>query len=183
MKAGPRVRFLFVQIRSARHGLGMRPLHISIWLCSCGLLCVPVAAQDLTLPQCDRITNVSHGGQSDHVDLGAGRVMWIDWWSLEGTAKDITIMDCASGNALSFRSAETNMTPGRTSFDRTDLAMEVIALHESGARVFATFDRIAEDLKRIARDIEQVTVAAESCACAALYPESRIDKIPFALSE
>lgn len=146
-------------------------------------LAPPAFAEDLTLGQCTRTTHISHGGESDHVDLGDGRVMWIDWWSQEGTAKDITLMDCAEGRALTFRSAETNMTRGRTSFDRTDLAMDVIALHESGARAFATFDRIAADLDKIARDIAQSTVAQESCACAALYPDMRGDKAPFDLPE
>ncbi|MEO1240230.1 MAG: hypothetical protein AAFW64_11455, partial [Pseudomonadota bacterium] len=136
----------------------------------------------LTLAQCDRVTHISHGGESDQTDLGAGRVMWIDWWSQEGTAKDVTIMDCASGAALRFRTAETNMTRGRTPFDKTDQALAVIALHESGARVFATFDRMATDLDSLVRDMTQFDAKSESCACAALYPDMRNDKDPFDLA-
>ena len=144
---------------------------------------LPASAEPLTLAQCTRTTHVSHGGESDHADLGEGRVMWTDWWSQEGTATDITLMDCAEGRLLTFRSAETNMTRGRSSFDRTDLAMDVIARHEGGARAFATFERIAADLDKTARDIEIATVPHESCACAALYPEMRGDKAAFVLSD
>lgn len=152
-------------------------------LVQAALVClVATQARSLTLAQCDRVTHISHGGESDQADLGEGRVMWIDWWSQEGTATDITIMECASGAALSFRAAETNMTRGRTPFDKTDQALDVIALHESGARAFATFDRIATDLDRIARDIRQHIATEESCACAALYPEMQNGKTPFDLA-
>lgn len=152
-------------------------------LVQAALVCLAASsATSLTLPQCDRITYISHGGESDQTDLGEGRVMWIDWWSQEGTAKDITIMECATGDALSFRTAETNMTRGRRPFDKTDEALAVIALHESGARAFATFDRIAVDLDRVARDIRQHTATEESCACAALYPEMQNGKTPFDLA-
>ena len=137
--------------------------------------------EGLTLAQCDRLTHPAHGGEAKHRDLGEGRVLWQDWWSMEGTSTDITLMDCDSGAALRFRSAETNMKPGRSTFDRTDIALDVIALHESGARAFATFDRIAADLVKSVRDIDQFRVNAESCACAAVYPDMRGDKAPFVL--
>lgn len=138
-------------------------------------------AQALTLEQCTRTTHISHGGEADHRDLGAGRVMWRDWWSQEGTATDFIIMECATGAALEFRAAATNMVPGQSAFDRTDAALAVLERHESGARVFATFDRIAVDLQRIARDISQTIHETESCACAALYPSNRGNKAPFVL--
>lgn len=140
-------------------------------------------AHAIFLAQCTRLTNPSHGGQADHVDLGDGRVMWRDWWSLEGTATNIVIVDCDPGQMLAFRSAETNMHPTRTTFDRTDAALEIINLHESGARVFATFERIAADLNRIARDIAITTPIGESCACAALYPAFIGEKTAFVLPE
>ncbi|MEL6641125.1 MAG: hypothetical protein AAFP98_07410 [Pseudomonadota bacterium] len=144
-------------------------------LVQAALVClVATTASALTIAQCDRVTHVSHGGESDQTDLGEGRVMWINWWSQEGTSTDITIMECRSGQALRFRAAEANMTRGRTPFDKTDDALEVIALHESGARVFATFDRIA-------RDIEEFQADTESCACAAAYPVLRNGKTPFDL--
>lgn len=151
-------------------------------LVQAALVCaIAPSATALTLAQCDRITHISHGGESDQTDLGDGRVMWIDWWSQEGTAEDVTIMECASGDALQFRTAETNMTRGRTPFDKTDAALGIIALHESGARAFATFDRIAADLERVARDIHQHQSTTESCACAALYPDMQNGKTPFDL--
>lgn len=140
-----------------------------------------IAAQQgsaLTLPDCTRTTHISHGGEADHRDLGEGRVMWRDWWSQEGTATSFAIVDCAPGAALTFRTAEENMGP-RAPFDRTEKALKVIKNHESGARAFATFGRMAADLDKIARDIEIVTLSSEPCACAALYPGLRGDKTAY----
>jgi len=107
--------------------------------------------------------------------------MWLDWWSQEGTAKGISMVECASGEALKFRMAEENMGR-RAAFDRTDDALDVLERHQSGDRVFATFERIAADLEFIARDIELVTVANETCACAAAYPALRGEKTEFQLA-
>ncbi len=135
----------------------------------------------LTLADCKRTTHPSHGGEVRHTDLGEGRVMWTDWWSQEGTAKGFSIVECANGEMLRFRSAEENMGP-RSAFDRTDDALEVLERHQSGARVFATFERIAADLEFIARDIVITTETTENCACAAAYPELRGDKTEFMLA-
>ena len=135
----------------------------------------------LTLADCKRTTHPSHGGEIRHADLGEGRVMWIDWWSLEGTAKGYSLVECASGEMLKFRSAEENMGR-RAAFDRTDDALEVLERHQSGARVFATFERIAADLEFIARDIAITVETAENCACAAAYPALRGDKTEFMLA-
>lgn len=134
----------------------------------------------MSLTDCDRTTHISHGGEADHVDLGEGRVMWRDWWSQEGTATSFSLVDCAPGTSLSFRTQEENMG-NRLPFDRTDKALAVIDRHQSGARAFATFDRMAADLDAIARDINIITLDAEPCACAALYPEARGDKVEFML--
>ncbi|EBA11473.1 hypothetical protein [Roseobacter sp. CCS2] len=135
----------------------------------------------LTLADCKRTTHPSHGGEIRHTDLGEGRVMWMDWWSQEGTAKGFSLVECASGEMLRFWSAEENMGR-RSAFDRTDDAMEVLDRHQSGARVFATFERIAHDLKFIARDIAITTETTENCACAAAYPALRGDKTEFMLA-
>lgn len=144
------------------------------------LLAGPVQA--LELAQCERVTHVSHAGQDKHRDLGDGRVIWRDWWSQEGTFSDYTIMDCGPGEALTFRTAEVNMGDD-IPFDRTDDALDVIERHESGARVFATLRRMAEDLDGVARDVAVRTWEAESCACAALYAGMRGDKVAFARKE
>jgi hypothetical protein len=138
----------------------------------------PAAAVELA--DCTRTTHISHGGQADHVDLGEGRVMWRDWWSQEGTATDFAIVECGTGETLRFRTAETNMGT-RLPFDRTDDALAILGRHQSGARAFATFDRIAMDLKGVAKDIEISTLTREPCACAALYGDLRGDKDPFML--
>jgi len=132
----------------------------------------------LSLSDCDRTTHISHGGEADHRDLGQARVMWRNWWSQEGTATSFAIVDCGSGAALTFRTAEENMGT-RLPFDRTQKALRIVQRHEEGARDFATFDRIAADLNGVAKDIAMTTLEAESCACAVLYPEVRGTKAPF----
>ncbi|MEL6808211.1 MAG: hypothetical protein AAFO97_10555 [Pseudomonadota bacterium] len=146
--------------------------------------CVALGAVDssaLTLAECERTTHISHGGEVAHRDLGDGRVAWLDWWSQEGSAKWITLVDCVPGAALRFQTHEENMG-ARPPFDRTDAAVAVIERHEGGARAFATFERMAADLDGIARDITITTLDAEPCACAALYPEARGDKTEFKLA-
>ena len=115
------------------------------------------------------------------MDLGEGRVMWRDWWSQEGTATSFALVNCASGEALRFRAAEENMGR-RSAFDRTDDAIDVLDRHQSGARVFATFERMAADLENIARDVAVTTLDQETCACAAAYPQLRGDKTEFMLA-
>ena len=105
--------------------------------------------------------------------------MWVDWWSLEGTFTDVTVMDCAPGRALRFRIAEERMG-ARPGFDRTGAALEVVDRVGRAARPFATLDRMAEGLEGIARDVVISTPAAETCACAAAYPGAGGDKEPFA---
>ncbi|AEI94459.1 hypothetical protein [Roseobacter litoralis] len=134
----------------------------------------------MTASECTRTTHVSHGGEADHVDLGEGRVMWRDWWSQEGSATDIVIADCQSGDVLQFRTAEENMNK-RPPFDRTEDAMAIVAQHETGARVFATLGRMSDDLKKVARDVSVEVWALEPCACAAFYPGLRGDKEAFRL--
>ncbi|MEO0632551.1 MAG: hypothetical protein AAFY52_00275 [Pseudomonadota bacterium] len=147
--------------------------------------CVSVAfalpANALTLADCDRTTHISHGGEIGHRDLGEGRVAWLDWWSQEGSAKWIVIVDCGPGQVLRFQTAEENMGR-RLPFDKTAQATAILERHQSGARAFATFDRMAADLDPIARDIEITTLKTEPCACAALYPEARGDKDAFDLN-
>ncbi|WP_245834167.1 hypothetical protein [Yoonia maricola] len=138
-------------------------------------------ANALTLADCKRTTHPSHGGEIRHMDLGEGRVMWMDWWSQEGTAKGFSLVECASGETLRFRSAEENMGR-RSAFDRTDDAIEVLDRHQAGSRIFATFERIANDLEFIARDIAITTETVETCACAAAYPALRGEKTEFMLA-
>ena len=143
-----------------------------------GLLSVGTTASALSLAECTRTTHISHGGEADHRDLGAGRVMWRDWWSQEGTATGFAIVECDSGATLRFRTAEENMGP-RLPFDRTAKALAILARFESTARAFAGLERIAADLKGVARDIDIMTLDAEPCACAAAYPDRRGDKTEF----
>ena len=63
-------------------------------------------AHALTLAECKRTTHPSHGGEIRHMDLGEGRVVWLDWWSMEGTAKGFSLVECESGEMLKFRTAD-----------------------------------------------------------------------------
>lgn len=137
-------------------------------------------AQALAVEDCTRTTHISHGGEADHWDLGEGRVMWRDWWSQESSATDITVADCGPGTALRVRAAEENMN-ARLPFDRTQDALQVIARHEAGSRIFATLERMAADLEKFTRDVTLLTLNEEVCACAALYPALRGEKTEFRL--
>ena len=151
------------------------------YLAAAALTALAGGAEALSLAQCDRTTHVSHGGEDMHADLGEGRVMWRDWWSQEGTATDYVIVDCAPGAALRFRTAEDNMGT-RAPFDRTEAALRIVDVHEGGARVFATLDRMAADLRKEARDVTLTRLEKEPCACAAAYGEMRGDKMAFVLT-
>ena len=137
-------------------------------------------AQALSLGDCTRLTHISHGGEADHVDLGQGRVMWLNWWSQEGSSTDFLISDCATGETLRFRTGEENMN-ARRPLNRTEDAMAIVARHETGSRVFATLSRMAADLETVARDVVVFDGVEETCACAALYPELRGNKTEFRL--
>ena len=135
----------------------------------------------LTLTECDRTTHISHGGEADHRDLGEGRVMWRDWWGREGAAASFARVECMRGAALGGR-GQGEGVGARLPFDKTNKALAILERHENGARAFATFERIAADLKGTARDITITALDAEPCACAALYPEARGDKTEFMLA-
>lgn len=136
-------------------------------------------AQATVLAHCERITHVAHGGQSGHSDLGEGRVIWLDWWNQEGIAEDLVLVECASGDALRFRTVEENMNR-RLPLRKTDEAMRIVATEHKAARVFATLPRIAAAVEGVARDVTLFSLAShETCACSALYPELRGDKLPF----
>ena len=138
------------------------------------------SVQALTLADCDRTTHISHGGETAHADLGDGRVMWQNWWSQEGTATDIMVVDCGPGAALQFRTAEDRMN-ARPTFDRTDKALRILSEQNKGDRVFATLPRLADEVKPVARDVVLTTLTEEPCACAALYSDLRGDKTAFVL--
>jgi hypothetical protein len=148
---------------------------------STAMMLFATTASALTLMECRRITHISHGGEYGHRDLGEGRVMWTHWWTQEGSYKGYALVECATGETLSFRAAEENMGP-ESAFDRTDDVREVLERHQSGSRVFATFERIAADLAFMTRDLAITTETTETCACAAAYPELRGDKTEFVLA-
>ncbi|WP_425039550.1 hypothetical protein [Primorskyibacter sp. S187A] len=142
------------------------------------LLGAASAAQAIAVPECTRVTHISHAGEEDHVDLGEGRVMWTRWWSQEGSASDIFVVDCADGAGLRFRVAEANMS-ARLPFDRRTAAMHIVDIVHSGDRVFATMDRLARDVSEVAKDVTHLRMDHEPCACAAHYPDLRGDKTGF----
>ncbi|MDJ1007179.1 MAG: hypothetical protein QNJ13_05080 [Paracoccaceae bacterium] len=140
------------------------------------LLATPAGA--LTLDECTRVTHVSHGGEAGHRDFGAGRVGYATWWSQEGVFVDLTVADCASGEALTTRTREERISE-RAPFDRTDAALKLIEVEMSAAPALFSFDRLAQALKGTGRDIEIAALTDEPCACAALYPEMRGDFAPY----
>ncbi|MEL6167989.1 MAG: hypothetical protein AAFR35_04815 [Pseudomonadota bacterium] len=141
-----------------------------------GTLALPAGA--VTLSDCDRTTHVSHGGEAGHRDFGAGRVAFAEWWSQEGIFTDLVVMDCATGRYLETRVREERIRD--RSFDRIDDAVDVLDRAMRTDPALFSFDRLARDLDRIGRDIVVTDADDETCACAALYPEMRGDKTPYA---
>jgi hypothetical protein len=92
----------------------------------------------------------------------------------------LNVMECASGERLTARTREENMG-AEPPMDRTDDALAIVARHESGARVFATLERMATDIENFARDVRVATLGDETCACAAFYPGLRGEKTKFVL--
>ena len=137
-------------------------------------------AHALSSSDCTRVTHVSHGGEADHTDLGEGRVMWRDWWSNEGTATDFVIVECSTGDALSFRTAEHSMTK-RLPFDRTDTTLKIVEEQHKASRVFVPLVKLSQAVSITAVDRELFEFSAEPCACAALYPDLRGNKKAFVL--
>lgn len=131
----------------------------------------------VTLAECDRTTHVSHGGETGHRDFGAGRVGFAEWWSQEGVFTDLVIADCGSGDFLRTRVREDSISDRW--FDRTDDAVAIIMTEMEAAPALFSFDRLARSLERVGRDMEIASNSAETCACAALYPELRGNKTPY----
>ena len=145
-----------------------------------GLTAMPASA--LTLGECRAITHLSHGGVAGHVDYGGGRVGWVSWWSQEGVFTDLTVADCRTGEALTTRVREENIS-ARAPFDRRRVVREIIEREMSGAPAFFSFERLREAIHPRGRDIEIAVLDAEPCACAAAYPELRGDKTPYKVTQ
>ncbi|MEL6518151.1 MAG: hypothetical protein AAFQ39_10560, partial [Pseudomonadota bacterium] len=79
-----------------------------LWLTplAAGLLLFALPAAALTLDDCNRTTHVSHGGEGGHMDLGAGRVLYGEWWSQEGVYVDVIVAHCGTGEFLKTRTRE-----------------------------------------------------------------------------
>ncbi len=131
---------------------------------------------------CDRVTHASHGGASDHVDLGRSKVAWVDWWSHEGVFKDVWLADCNTGIALSLRTWEERIG-SRHIIDRTDRVLEKIVHLAQTAPAFFTIERVARDVRRDGVDLLITQYGEEFCACAAAYPELRDDKTAYEVTQ
>ncbi|MBT8475461.1 MAG: hypothetical protein KJO78_08310, partial [Alphaproteobacteria bacterium] len=143
-------------------------------------LCLAAGASQALSPEaCDRTIYVSHGGETAHRDLGAGRVSFIEWWSQEGVYTDFVVMDCASGVFLRTRAHEERVRDRH--FDRTDAVARIIEREVAASPALFSFDRLGRALEGTGRDIERSVSMTETCACAAFYPERRGDKTAFAL--
>ena len=140
------------------------------------VLAAPASA--VTLAECDRTTHVSHGGESGHRDLGAGRVGYAEWWSQEGVYTDLIIANCETGAFLKTRAREERMSERRP-FDRTKDVVEIIERELAASPSLFSLERLALALDKTGRDIEVATLKTEPCACAALYPELRGDLTPY----
>lgn len=144
------------------------------------LLAGPASA--LTLADCRAITHVSHGGVAGHVDYGAGRVGWVNWWSQEGVFTDLTVADCRTGEFLKTRVREDNIS-ARAPFDRREAVREIIETEMAGAPALFSFARLRDAIHPKGKDIELAVLENEPCACAAAYPDLRGSRTPYEVSE
>ena len=140
--------------------------------------CLATPAVALTLAECERTIYVSHGGESDHRDLGAGRVAYVEWWSQEGVYNDVVLAHCESGKFLRTRVREERISE-RGPFDASQKAAKIIEVELTASPALFSFERLADALKGTGRDIEIAQLESEPCACAAQYPELRGSKSPF----
>ncbi len=152
----------------------MKALAIIALLASAG------GASALTLAECDRTTHISHAGETAHVDYGAGRIGYAEWWSQEGVYRDLYVVDCETGAFLRTRTEEDRISD-RLAFDRTSKVVGLIEVEMTSAHELFSFERLAERLDTVGRDIEIATLTTEPCGCAALYPELRGEKTAFEL--
>lgn len=145
-----------------------------------GALCASFAmpAVAVTLAECDRTIYISHGGESMHRDLGAGRVEYVEWWSQEGVFNDVVLANCESGKFLRTRVREERIS-ARAPFDVSKKARKLIDIELTASPALFSYERLADALKGTSRDTEIALLADEPCACAALYPELRGTKTPF----
>lgn len=127
---------------------------------------------------CDRITNPSHGGHSDHMDLGNGKVLWTQWWAHEGVFKDVWLADCRVGLALEMRTHEERITD-RHLVDRTQKLRDTIISQSRAAPAFFTIERLAGLMRREGAEITMTQYEDEFCACAVAYPKLRGSKTPY----
>ncbi len=159
-------------------GFGAAGLSRKSRVAAVALLVSAGAAQALTPADCDRTTHISHGGETGHRDFGASRVGYAEWWSQEGVYTDLVVMACPSGEFLRTRVREERVS--ERFFDRTDKALDLIERELAAAPELFSFRRLADALKGTGRDIEIAVADAETCACAAFYPDARGDKTPYA---
>ncbi len=148
--------------------------------CLAGVLAAtPLVA---SVGMCDRVTHISHGGSGDHRDMGAGKVMWIDWWAQEGVFKDVWLADCKTGRAVSLRTWEERITE-RHVIDRTARALRIIERQAEAASAFFTIDRVADLIRKEGVDLTVAAYSNEFCACSVAYPAMRGDKTPFEVAQ
>ena len=150
---------------------------------ACGALAFAgLPAVALTLGDCDRTTHISHGGESMHRDLGAGRVSYVEWWSQEGVYNDVVLANCETGKFLRTRVREERIS-NRVTFDVSKKAAGLIEVELTSSPALFSFERLADALKGTGRDMEIAQLEFEPCACAAQYPELRGGKTPFEVSK
>jgi len=146
---------------------------MALLIALCAML-LTTQASALDLAQCDRTTHISHGGERGHLDLGAARVLYQEWWAQEGVFLDVVVADCAKGEALTARLWEERMSD-RPPFDRVEKGMRILDEHLTISAALFDLNWLARALKGTARDIEIAALEGEPCACAALYADRRGD--------
>jgi len=126
-----------------------------------------IIAMTIGMPDLSACTRNTHtyAGEADHQVLGQNRVAFTSWWAQLGQSQDLVILSCDTGEGLSVRMREYDMTEN-SPFDRRDEALSALAKMERSGFLF-TLDQIAENYARSKFDATRISMD-KACACEAL---------------
>lgn len=134
-------------------------------------------ASALQLEDCARPVH-TYGEEYGHTDLTGGLVMWGERWTNNGTADDLRMANCQTGEALAARMMSQGMQE-LIPYDRRAQAGEALQTLLSGSMAFLNLDRTEAALADARVPVERSVLTDEPCACAALYPDDRGTRLPF----
>ncbi|MEM0976899.1 MAG: hypothetical protein AAGJ34_05140 [Pseudomonadota bacterium] len=129
-----------------------------------GALSLALTIPTVDLSACTRNTHI-YAGEQDHRVLGQNRVAYTSWWAHLGQSQDLVILSCDSGDGLSIRMQEFDMTEN-SPFDRRPEALKALMDMEASGFLL-TLDQIDDRYTKRGFSTTKINMA-DACACAAL---------------